>query len=111
MSRPKQAQNSIPQQKPNQVVQAGAAAVQFHGPLPLPQLLEGYEKVVPGSAERIIRMAEEQQAHRHSLEQQALRSESRNSLFGIVCAFLIGMTTVVCGSVVPIQEYNGRDTQ
>ena len=55
---------------------------------------------MPGSAERIIKMAEDQQAHRHNLERKALQSESRNSFAGIICAFIIGMTTVICGSLV-----------
>jgi uncharacterized membrane protein len=63
-------------------------------------LLEGYERALPGSAERILKMAEEQQAHRHSLERQTLQVTSRNSFAGIICACIIGVSTVVCGSIV-----------
>ncbi len=56
-------------------------------PLPLPQLLEGYERIVPGSAERILKMAEEQQTHRQRLERQALQIEPRNSFAGIYALF------------------------
>ena len=30
----------------------------FSGPLPPPELLEGYERILPGAADRILRMAE-----------------------------------------------------
>ena len=39
-------------------------AVQFSGPLPDPQNLQRYEQILPGSAERIMAMAETQLAHR-----------------------------------------------
>lgn len=52
-------------------------------------MLEQYNKIVPGAAERILKMAEEQASHRRSLEKQALSTDSRNSTFGIICALLI----------------------
>lgn len=42
----------------------------WSGPLPQPDDLARYEQVAPGSAERIIRMAEEQGLHVRSLETQ-----------------------------------------
>jgi len=40
----------------------------FAGPLPPPRILKGYEEVLSGSADRIFRMAENEQSHRHALE-------------------------------------------
>jgi uncharacterized membrane protein len=43
----------------------------FHkGPLPSPEVLAGYEKIAPGFADRIVRMAEGEIEHRRGLEQQ-----------------------------------------
>jgi|UniRef100_A0A7V6DR12 uncharacterized membrane protein len=65
----------------------------FHsGPLPPPELLENYERVVPGSAERILVMAENQSAHRQQLESRYLSAEIRNSLLGVIFALLLGIT-------------------
>jgi uncharacterized membrane protein len=65
----------------------------FHsGPLPPPELLENYERVVSGSAERILVMAENQSAHRQQLESRYLSAETRNSLLGIIFALLLGIT-------------------
>ena len=43
-------------------------SVSFQGPIPPPQLLEQYSKVIPNGAERIMAMAESQLQHRQSLE-------------------------------------------
>ena len=69
----------------------------FSGPIPSPSILEGYERLVKGSAERIIRMAEEQSAHRRHIEKKVVGSEVLNSRLGIVSAFIIAMTTVLGG--------------
>jgi uncharacterized membrane protein len=111
MPKTKHAQSKNPP-KPSHsghLVQTAAAAVQFQGPLPLPQLLEGYENVVPGSAERIIRMAEDQQGHRFKMENKALTIESVSSICGIIAGFIIGMTTVIGGIIVAMsgREWSG----
>ena len=63
--------------------------IEYAGPIPPPQILEGYNNIVQGAAERIIKMAEDQAAHRRKLEQNVINSDNRNSLVGIVCAFII----------------------
>lgn len=69
---------------------------QFHsGPIPPPDALERYDRIVPGAAERILRMAEAQAAHAHMIESAALQSdiearrtaqgiEKRGQIFGLV---------------------------
>lgn len=43
-------------------------AVRLEGPLPPAEMLADYEQVMPGLADRIVKMAELEQAHRHQLE-------------------------------------------
>lgn len=52
--------------------------VSRQGPLPEPQELHAYNELVPGSAERIIAMAEREQAARHNLEDMAQRADIRH---------------------------------
>lgn len=40
----------------------------FSGPLPPPNILEQYERLVPGAADRILRLWEDEVAHRRELE-------------------------------------------
>ena len=64
---------------------------QYSGPLPIPAHLEKYEQVLPGSAERIMAMAEAQSEHRRDLESKALASDITNSRLGLWFAFIIGV--------------------
>jgi uncharacterized membrane protein len=41
---------------------------QFSGPIPPPEMLERFERVVPGSATMIVDQAREQTGHRMGLE-------------------------------------------
>lgn len=66
----------------------------FMGPIPHPEILSGYEKVSPGSADRIIRMAEEQAHHRQELEKIKYKAESRDGLLGILAGFLLGASSI-----------------
>ena len=47
----------------------------FSGPMPPPDLLRQYEEIIPGSAERLLAMAEREARHRHTMEQTALQAE------------------------------------
>jgi uncharacterized membrane protein len=40
----------------------------FSGPLPHPDVLRKFNEIIPGAAERIIKMAEDQSIHRKELE-------------------------------------------
>ncbi len=44
----------------------------FAGPLPAPEILAAYDEVLPGLAERIVRLTEREQQHRHELEKGEL---------------------------------------
>lgn len=72
----------------------------FSGPLPHPKILEGYEKILPGSAERIFAMAEKQSDHRQDLEKEVVKSNTIDSKLGIGSAFVIGLTGVIGGIIV-----------
>ena len=75
----------------------------FQGPLPSPEVLSQYENLCPGTAERIILMAEVEQAHRHKTESKMVGAESRDSLLGIVCATVLGMMCAVVGASIAVK--------
>src|SRR3990170_3173121 len=74
-------------------------SLSFTGPLPPPAMLERYNQVFPGCAERIVLMAESQATHRQHLEsthlQGALEAQKRGQIF----ALIIGMAAVIGGVV------------
>jgi uncharacterized membrane protein len=63
----------------------------YSGPIPPPAVLKELEQITPGAAERIIKMAEKQQEHRHKIEEVAVRSGSRDSISGIVAAAVMSL--------------------
>lgn len=80
--------------------QVATMSYQHSGPIPDPMTLERYEQILPGAAERILAMAEKQSDHRQSLESIVIKSGSRDSLLGVISAFVIGMTITICGTIV-----------
>lgn|SRR5690625_1217444 len=63
----------------------------FSGPLPPPEILKGYNEIIENGAERIIRMAENQSTHRMGLENYAIKEELRQSRWGQVFGFILGV--------------------
>jgi uncharacterized membrane protein len=59
----------------------------IRGPIPPPALFRQFEEILPGSADRILRMAEKEQDHRIDWEQSALRIDARNSFLGLRLGF------------------------
>ncbi len=64
---------------------------EFSGPLPPPNIIKGYEDILPGSAERILAMAEKQSEHRQFMERKMIATESRDGFLGVIFAFILGI--------------------
>lgn len=75
---------------------------EFSGPIPPPNIIKGYEQILPGSAERLIAMAERQAAHRQEMEKMMVKAESRDSLLGVCFAFLLGIGCLIGSAVMVI---------
>lgn len=58
------------------------------GPLPAPEDLEHYGRVIDGGPERIVAMAEEEQRHRHRMERLVVIGEFGIRLLGQVGALV-----------------------
>lgn len=65
----------------------------FSGPLPPPQILQQYNDAHPGLADRIVTMAESEQAHRHGVENTALSgsigAEKRGQNYALTICTLV----------------------
>lgn len=75
--------NDVTELKSEEVKQVVHQAIEefaFRGPIPPPNILSGYEKLLPGAADRILSMAENQTRHRHSIEKKIVETEARDSL-------------------------------
>ena len=85
--------NPSPHRATERVVSAG-----WQGPLPPPQALEAFETAHPGSAERIITMAEREQAAQVAIVQRDMENErsatQRGQWLGFLLPVLFGAGSV-----------------
>jgi len=77
----------------------------FQGPIPPPEVIEAYERIVPGSAKQIMKTWEKQVGHRIEKETRGSKSDALNSLLGIISAFIIAMATVLGGVWVMLKGF------
>jgi len=79
------------------------------GPLPPPEILEGYEQACPGAARRILELTEIQGAHRRLMEERALeaqvegmRRQFREARLGQILAIVLAALALACGTFIVI---------
>jgi hypothetical protein len=60
-------------------------------------MLADYERVLPGSAERIMAMAERQSEHRIRLESSMLKWDNWRSMAGLIAGSVIALATLYIG--------------
>ncbi len=81
-------------------VSAHLAMQQQSGPIPPPEILRKYDEIHPGLAERIIKMAEEEAAHRRIMEREVTAVQARDqtayrrSELGQVFGFATGLAAI-----------------
>ncbi len=89
---------TLPKEK-QEVLVAGIMQIQsFSGPIPPPEIMQGYESVLPGSANRILTMAENQSAHRMEMEQSIVKRSLNQKTFGLIMASVLAVA--ILGMVV-----------
>lgn len=91
-----------------QIVTRGA--VRFSGPIPDPDSLLRYNEIVPGSADRLIALAEGESRHRRDQEQKQLeaniwlaRENQREAFRGQLFGFMIGIAALTAGSITAVR--------
>lgn len=90
----------LPVSQQHEIHRVIAKLTKFEGPLPPPNLLQAYEQIIPGSAERLLVLLETQAAHRRTIEQQLVSADIHakrrgqaiaavlSSLFGVIAGIL-----------------------
>ncbi len=73
-------------------------------------MLEDYERIQPGLADRIVQMAERQEAHRHDLERGAIIGDGRRAWAGIICAFIICLATIAGAVILGLSRHDPGGT-
>jgi uncharacterized membrane protein len=78
----------------------------FSGPLPHPEIMIGYNKIVPNAAERILAMAESDAEHQREIEMFAITSTRNEARLGQILGFTIGISALI---VALICALNGQE--
>jgi len=80
-------------------IRVAQVSATYSGPIPLPAHLREYEQVLPGSADRILAMAEDEAHHRRTSEGRLIRL----SEWGLLAALLIALVGVIGGLYVTLR--------
>ena len=99
----RQADFVAPEQKSAQAI---VMSESWSGPFPPPSVIEKYEDMVPGAADRILKMTENQTAHRIEIEKIVIRGDSTRSYLGLIFGFILSMA-VISGGIYLVA--NGHD--
>lgn len=104
---------AIPESKKNDEVKAAIMMLQeeYSGPIPHPSAMREYEAILPGSADRILVMAEKQQEHRMEMEKKAISAQlshnKRGQIFGFVIFFISIVVAIVFAARLDMKEFAG----
>jgi uncharacterized membrane protein len=83
-----------------------AVSLEYSGPLPPANEIQKYEAACPGLADRIVKMAEAEQAHRHRMDERVVRHQARRSWGGLITGSVIALAFLV-GAVYLIARGSG----
>lgn len=82
---------------PSPARRISASISAFQGPLPPPEALEQYGRIVPNGADRIVAMAESQMRHRQALESAVVNGNVEAQRRGQVMGFILGLVAILGG--------------
>ena len=90
-----------PPKRSNKVVRTvTTVSASYHeGPLPSAEVIAQYESILPGAADRIFKMAERQQSHRHGMEKNVLASHIRRSREGLFAGLAVAVGGLVLAGI------------
>lgn len=77
----------------------------FAGPIPHPDIIEKYNKILPGAAERIFTSWENQTQHRQSLERSIVKTDNLKSILGVILGFIVVIITIIGGIITALNGH------
>ncbi len=90
----------IPKKDRGEIVHQYERTMVYGGPIPPASMLREYNEVLPGAAERILHMAEQQSEHRIFLEKTVIVGDSKRAeeglWIGAVIAFVVLAGSIAC---------------
>ncbi|MBC6491721.1 DUF2335 domain-containing protein [Flavihumibacter stibioxidans] len=96
----------IPQTQKRQILSLIVQSKSHRGPIPSPEDMEEYGRVIPDGANRIMAMAEKQQEHRIELEKFAVKEELSQSSRGQIFALIMGLSCLLVGGFLVYTQHD-----
>lgn len=78
----------------------------FSGPLPHPEHFRKYNQIVPGSANRLLKMAEDDLSHVHSMQRKQINTEAIATILGLISGFAIAVIALVGSGYLIMQGHD-----
>jgi uncharacterized membrane protein len=69
-------------------------AEEYEGLIPHPKLMEQWDKLIPGSAEKIFNRFEKQSDHRMDIEKRVVKANNFKQYIGPIFAFIISILAI-----------------
>lgn len=73
--------------------------ISYSGPLPPPEYLRGYAEVYPDAPKKIFAWVDQQQEHRHKMDEKILDKSFKQSMYGLFGGLVIAILFVILGFV------------
>jgi len=87
------------------IVREEVRAELFSGPLPHPETLAGYERVLPGAAHRLFTRWEDQGQHRQKLEDFTIKSDAKRSDDGLKWGVALEISSLGVALILGITDH------
>ena len=81
---------------------------EYHGPIPHPNIIKQFEEILPGSADRILKLSENEQKHRQNLEKKAVDHQIRIETLGLLFGFILALIIIAGGVYLLINDKSAR---
>lgn len=98
----------LPDNKKGEMIQKleMSRSITYSGAVPPPEMLREFDKIIPNGADRFMKMAEEQSAHRRKIEQKIVESNVKNENLGLVFAFFISIIGLISAAILAYKGNN-----
>ena len=120
------AKNTAPRNnQANQVIATQQTVTHYQGAIPHPDVLRGMDELVPGTAAKLIKLAEDESLHRRKLELMAMeanvsaqqsqldinlrqnRAVFRSDMLGQVAGFLVCVLSIASAVFLGLEGHEG----
>ena len=89
----------IPEDKREEIITRIVLQEQYIGPLAHPRIVAGYERYAPGSADRILTLAELQQQHRFKQEERGQQAAIQRDIRGMNRGFVLALALMALSAL------------